>query len=153
MKKSKLTFNTLGFLFIVGVLSGHSAMSQSTLVNVPSTDVVPQKNVYLEFDFSTNYAWERKGAFQTYVPRGVVGLGHDLEAGVNVAYTHLSGVSQPIEVQPNIKWRFFKNEKHGVAASAECILYAPITHRAGNDTFGLCYLVFSKKVNGHYGPR
>lgn len=153
MRKSKSTFTSLSVLFILCLLSCRSAMAQSTLVNVPSTDVVSQKKVYVEFDFVTNYAWERHGSFQSYVPRAVVGVGRDVEAGVNVAYTHVSGVSQPIELQPNIKWRFYQSEKRGVAASLGCVLYAPITHRVGADTFGLCYTVFSKKVNSSYGPR
>jgi hypothetical protein len=128
-------------------------MAQSALLNVPSTDVVPAKKVYLEMDFLTNYAWQRDGSFQNYLPRGVVGVGSNVEIGVNVSYTHISGESQPIEVQPNIKWRFHNNEEKGTAAAVGCILYAPVTHRAGTNTLGQCYVLGSKKLNGNYGPR
>jgi hypothetical protein len=152
MRKYGLTFISLAVLLTYGLLGGRTAMAQSTLVNVPSTDIVAKGHVYVEFDFVTNYAWQRDNSFRSYAPRAVVGVAKNVEAGVNVAYTDGAGV-QPIEVQPNIKWRFFENEKLGLAASAGCILYFPVTHRVGTDTFGLCYSVLSKKINGKYGPR
>jgi len=139
-------------IFLLCFLSGHAVLAQSTLVNVPSTDVVAEKKLYMEFDFITDYAWKREGSFRTYLPRAVVGVAPGLEAGVNVAYTDGAGL-QPIELQPNFKWRFYKNEDKGVAASLGCILYLPVTHRRGADTFGMCYSVLSKKFKGNYGPR
>ena len=128
-------------------------MAQSAIMNVPSTDAVRASQVYLEFDFITSYAWEREHGFQNYIPRVVVGLGKNVEAGVNVSYTRVPGVQQPIEVQPNLKWQFYNNERKGIAAAVGCILYAPITHRVGTNTFGLCYSALSKKFTGNYGPR
>lgn len=152
MSKCKPPFLSIVVVLMCGVLSGQAAMAQSTLVNVPSTDVVAEKKVYLEFDFITNYAWQRESSFRSYVPRTVVGVAHNVEAGVNIAYTDGAGV-QPIEVQPNFKWQFFRNEGKGAAASFGCILYLPVTHRTGTNTFGMCYSVLSKRVNGKYGPR
>src|SRR5947207_704268 len=111
--KKRFLLSIVSFL-ICGLLSGSEALAQSTLANVPSTDVVAEKKVYAEFDFITDYAWRRDG-FRTYVPRVVVGVAPNVEAGVNVAYTDGAGV-QPIEVQPNFKWRFYRNEGKGVAA-------------------------------------
>lgn len=139
-------------LLMFALLSAQQTPAQTTLVNVPSTDVVAEKKVYVEFDFITDYAWKREGSFRTYVPRAVVGVAPNLEAGVNVAFTDGAGL-QPIEVQPNIKWRFYQNEEHGVAGSLGCILYLPVTHRRGTDTFGMCYSVLSKKFSGTHGPR
>ncbi|HEV7395904.1 MAG TPA: hypothetical protein VGN86_05275 [Pyrinomonadaceae bacterium] len=139
----------LSAFFLVGVKTN----GQSTLANVPSSDVVAEKKVYVEFDYISNYAGHRDGGFQSYVPRAVVGVGRNIEVGANVSYTNGFGVPQPLEIQPNVKWRFYQSEAHGTAASLGCILYAPVTHRTGTDTFGLCYSVFSKKLNGSYGPR
>lgn len=47
----------------------------------------------------------------------------------------------------------YANEDNGVSAAAGGILYTPLTHRDGVDTFGLLYTVVSKKVKGAYGPR
>jgi hypothetical protein len=139
---------------VVFCLLAHGpAMAQSTLMNVPSTDVVAARKVYVEMDFLTNYAWQRQGSFQNYIPRTVVGVGRNVEVGVNVSYTHVSGESQPVEVQPNIKWQFYNNEGNGTAAAVGCILYAPVTHRAGTSTFGQCYSVASKQLRGRFGPR
>ena len=135
-------------------IAAYRANAQSTLLNIPSTDVVESRKLYLEMDFLTNYAWQREGSFQNYIPRAVVGLGRNIEAGVNVSFTHVDGgPAQPIEIQPNVKWQFYKNEAHGTAAAAGCLLYAPISHRAGTDTFGFCYGNGSKKLSGRFGPR
>jgi len=127
--------------------------AQTTILNTPSTDVVTSKKVYVEMDFLTNYAWQREGSFQNYIPRVVVGIPGKLEAGVNVSFTHISGQDLPVEVQPNVKWQFYNNEKAGVAAATGCILYTPMNHRAGTDTLGQCYVVGSRQFSGNHGPR
>jgi hypothetical protein len=153
MSLRKTTLLSLAALSLFCLPSQFTVMAQTTLLNVPSTDVVAAKKIYVEMDFLTNYAWQRQGSFQNYIPRAVVGVGHNLEAGVNVSYTRISDEdSQPIEVQPNIKWQFYSNEGKGTAAAVGCILYAPVTHRAGTNTLGQCYAVASKKLS-KYGPR
>jgi hypothetical protein len=142
-------------LFVVAtlLLACSSALGQTAIMNVPSTDVVAAKKVYVEMDFLTNYAWQRQGSFQNYIPRAVVGIDGNLEAGVNVSLTHVSTENSPIEVQPNVKWQFYNNERVGMAAATGCILYTPLTHRRGTDTMGQCYLVGSKQLSGNFGPR
>ncbi|MGQ0761776.1 MAG: hypothetical protein ACT4OT_07150 [Acidobacteriota bacterium] len=148
-RKSLLAFVTL----ILG-LSGQKAIAQSTMMNAPSTDVVVAKKVYLEMDFITNYAWAQgDDRFANYLPRAVVGVGRNVEVGVNVSYTRVPGGGEPIEIQPNAKWQFYNNEAKGVAAAAGCMFFVPITHRAGTDTFAQCYSVASKQFSGNYGPR
>ena len=127
--------------------------AQSTIVNIPSTDVVAAKKVYAEFDFITDYAWDRHNSFQGYTPRAVVGVGHHIEVGVNVAFAHVSGQDSPVEIQPNVKWRFYNNETNGVAASVGCMLYAPVANTAGTNILLHCFTMTSKKFNGLHGPR
>src|SRR5438132_14265055 len=125
MRKPTLVF----FALFVSILICESAMAQSTIMNIPSTDVVASKKVYVEMDFLTNYAWQRQGSFQNYIPRMVVGIARNVEAGVNVSFTHIDGESaQPIEIQPNIKWQFYSNESNSTAASAGCIIYATMNY-------------------------
>jgi hypothetical protein len=151
-RSSALVF--LASLFVFCLSPHQQVVAQSTMVNTPSTDVVDAKRVYLEMDFLTNYAWQREGSFQNYIPRAVVGVGRNVEAGVNVSYTHISdGESQPIEAQPNIKWQVYSNEGNGAAIAVGCILYAPVTHRTGTNTFGQCYSVASIQLPGRFGPR
>ena len=123
-------------------------------MNAPSSDVVASRRLYVEMDFITNYAWQRGDArFANYLPRTVVGIGNDVEVGANVSYIHTPGGGAPIEVQPNAKWQFYNNEGTRVAASAGCLWFVPLTHRAGTDTFAQCYSVFSKRFQGNYGPK
>lgn len=127
--------------------------AQSTLFNIPSTDVVPEKKTYVEFDFISHLESHANGGFQTYVPRIVYGLAKRVEIGTNVAFVDTLAPDQPVEFQPNIKVQFYSNSKTGVSAAAGGILYTPITNRTGVDTFGLLYTVVSKKWSGGYGPR
>ena len=138
---------------LVLFFSPTSIHPQSTINSVPSTDVVSTKDVYLEFDFISNYSHHYNGGFQSYVPRAVVGLGKNVEAGANVVVTDGYGQDQPVEIQPNIKWRFFQNESRSFSASVGCIGYIPVNHRTNSDTFGMCYSVASQRLGGNYGPR
>lgn len=148
-------FRALYITLLVTLLltSFSTAAAQSTIVTVPSTDVVSEKNVYLEFDYISHYANHHESGFQSYVPRAVVGVGHNIEVGANLVYTDGFGVNQPIEIQPDVKWRFYRNESQGMAAAVGIMLYAPVTNRGGTDTFLMPYAVISKKVAGKYGPR
>jgi hypothetical protein len=153
MYTRKITLFLLAWVVLFGLASHRTIVAQSTLVTIPSTDVVSDKNVYLEFDFISHYASHHDGGFQAYVPRAVVGVGHKVEVGVNVVYSDGFGVNQPLEIQPNIKWQFYQNEKQRMSAAVGLMLYAPITHRAGTNTFFMLYALVSKKVAGTFGPR
>src|SRR5882672_8629480 len=134
-------------------LPNGTAVAQSTLFNVPSTDVVAKKKVYLEFDFLSHFESHEDGGFQIYAPRAVFGIGKGVEVGLNVTAVDAFAPDQPIYISPNAKWQFYNNEGNGVAISAGGLLYTPIAHRAGADTFGFVYSVVSKKVKADYGPR
>jgi hypothetical protein len=143
----------LGALCAMTLFDSRTAQAQSTLFNIPSTDVVAPKKTYLEFDFISHLEPHDEGGFQAYVPRAVFGAGRKVEVGVNVAFLDAEAPDQPVELQPNVKYQFYANEDNGVSAAAGGILYTPIRNRAGVDTFGLLYTVVSKKVKGTYGPR
>src|SRR5712691_10206394 len=89
-----------------------TAAAQSTIATVPSTDAAAAKKVYLEFDFISQYANHHESGFQSYVPRVVVGVGHNVEVGANLVYTDGFGVNQPIEIQPGVKWQFYRSEQN-----------------------------------------
>lgn len=130
-----------------------TVVGQSTLFNIPSTDVVAKKRVYLEFDFLSHFESHSDGGFQAYIPRAVVGVGKRTEVGVNVAFADAFLPDQPVEIQPNVKYQLYRNESNGVTVAAGGILYTPIAHRQGTDTFGMIYSVVSKTVPGAHGPR
>ena len=143
----------LGALCAMTLFDTPQARAQSTLFNIPSTDVVAPRRTYLEFDFVSHLEPHDEGGFQAYVPRAVFGVGKKFVAGVNVAFLDAEAPDQPVELQPNVKYQFYANEDNGVSAAAGGILYTPIANRTGVDTFGLLYTVASKKVKGTYGPR
>ncbi len=153
MNQLKTIVTILACCFFAGLFQ-RSVTAQSSIVNAPSADVVPEKKLYVEMDFITNYAWARGDErFATLLPRAVVGIGKNVEVGANFSYTRVPGGGAPIELQPNAKWKFYQNEAKGVAASVGCIWFVPITHRPGTKTFGQCYSVASKQVSGRYGPK
>ncbi|HVN81428.1 MAG TPA: hypothetical protein VMW38_20735 [Terriglobia bacterium] len=156
MMKPVTRFCTLAIAVIL--CTGHAARAQSTIFNIPTTDVVAKGKIYVEFDYLSQIpkvedlpAASPTPRLQVFVPRGVVGLGANVEAGANVSVVHV-GESNNVFLQPNVKWKFFSNEG-GVAASVGGILYTPINHREGVDTYGLVYANLSKKIRQKYGPR
>ena len=138
-------------VLLLGVAS--NATAQSTLFNIPSTDVVAKKKVYLEFDFISHFEDHKDGGFQSYVPRAVVGVGKRTEVGVNVSFLDAFAPDQPVELQPNAKYQLYQNEGKGITVATGGILYLPVTHRVGTDTFGMIYTVVSKQVKASHGPR
>jgi hypothetical protein len=145
--------NFLGLAVVLIAVTGQQAVAQSTLFNIPSTDAVSKGKVYAEFDYFGQMPTGGASRLNIYVPRGVVGVGGGVEAGANVAASHVGGATQWY-FQPNVKWRFAANDDKGVAASAGTVLYTPMNNRSGLDTFGLVYGNVSKKVkSGNYGPR
>lgn len=142
---------TLFWLLLVFALPAVSA--QTVIINAPSTDVVPEKRVYVEFDFLGHLASYQNGGFQAYIPRVVYGLGKGVEIGLNATWTKAATPDQPVELQPTVKWKFYENEKHGVAMSGGATMFITVANRTGADTFGMFYSNVSKKVAGNYGPR
>jgi hypothetical protein len=148
----KAVVMALGVIGAWTIVSGHAAFAQSTIFNIPTTDVVAPKKVYFEFDFVSHLESHDNGGFQSYVPRVVVGIAKGLEVGLNVASTD-SAAPTIVYAQPNIKWQFYTNEKTSVASSVGAIAYTPLRKRDANDTFGLFYGNVSKKFKGNHGPR
>ena len=135
------------------LLPKSAAVAQSTLFNVPSTDVVSKQKVYLEFDFLSHFKSHADGGFQIYAPRAVFESARALNLASTLQPSIRLRQKQPVYISPNVKWQFYNNEKAGVAVSAGGLLYMPIAHRAGADTYGFVYSVVSKKVKADYGPR
>jgi hypothetical protein len=140
----------LVLLVIVSICLATSGMAQSTIFNIPTTDTVATGSVYFEFDYLVQTP-SSGGRLQVAAPRVVVGLGGNVEAGVNVFAYHVPGSTNSY-FQPNVKWKFYSTDT-GVATAVGGLLYTPINNRDGQDTYGLVYANFSKKVQSTYGPR
>lgn len=142
----------LGACLLCGVASAVKVTGQSTIFNIPSTDVESPRKVYLEADFITHFASYADGGYQTYGPRLVVGLPGNTEVGINAFYTRTSP-GEPVDIQPNFKWQFYADEKKGLAAAAGVLFSIPVTRRSAGTTTAMFYAVASKTFPGSYGPR
>jgi hypothetical protein len=139
------------------LLVAQSAMAQSTIFNIPSTDTVANGKVYGEFDLLPQAPGPDMGASTTlFNPRVVIGLPHSVEAGLNFPVYRNSDASPSNAgyIQPNIKWKFYNNDDRGLAADAGVLVNTPLNNRSAQATWSLIYGGLSKKVKaGNYGPR
>jgi len=147
------TMSALGALVLLTLLQTQTTKAQSTIFNIPSTDVVAPKKVYLEFDFLSPFTGHANGGFQLYAPRVALGVAKKVEAGINISVVDTLTPNQPVYVSPNVKFQAYNNESNGVAVAFGGLLYTPIAHRTGADTYGFVYSVVSKKMKGEHGPR
>jgi uncharacterized lipoprotein NlpE involved in copper resistance len=142
MKLTNFSFFILLFIFGLTV----QIKSQQTIFNVPTTDVLEKGKIYLELDASfklNNQQLQRR--FSSFTPRGVVGIGRNVEVGLNLTGNIQPGADSTTLV-PNAKWRFYQNEKNSVSLIAGTNLYIPVRRRAYN--FGTySYLAGSKTFN------
>lgn len=120
--------------------------AQQTIFNVPTTDVLDKKQVYIELDvaFKTNNQ-TAQNKFSSFVPRVVVGVGNNVEVGLNVTGNIQPGTDSTTLV-PTVKWKFYENEKKDLAFIGGTNVYLPVRNRAYNiGTYS--YLATSKTIN------
>jgi hypothetical protein len=136
--------------FVVAAFYGVPA--QSTVFNIPSTDIQTTRRLYVEADFTAHLSSFQSGGYQAYGPRIIYGVNRRVEVGFNAFYTRTSP-SEPVEIQPNVKVQLYKNESKGTAVAAGAVVFVPITQRATNPTRAMIYSVASKSMKGDHGPR
>lgn len=141
----------ISICFIV-LVSMVEVSAQSTILNIPTTDVVESKSAYLEADFIAHFDKLSNGGFQTYGYRTVYGLRKKVELGTNFYFTRSSSPKLN-EFQANAKFRFFGNEKLGLAASVGTQVFIPIRNKTGLKTFSMFYTNASKSFEKLKGLR
>jgi hypothetical protein len=121
-------------------------IGQQTIYNVPSTDVLDKGKVYAELDVSfkpNNQDALRK--FSSFVPRIVVGVGGNVEVGLNLA-GHLHPGPDSTTLVPTVKWKFYQNKEKDFALITGTNFYIPVRNRTHN--FGTySYIAGSKTIN------
>jgi hypothetical protein len=107
-----------------------SSRSQQTIFNVPSADVLDKGKVYFELDasFKPN-SQDAVHKFSTFVPRLVVGIGNNVEVGLNVTGNIQPGADSTTLV-PAVKWRPYHNEKNGWSIVTGANMYIPFRNRS-----------------------
>lgn len=126
-----------------------TAFSQSSLFNIPTTDVMGPGAGYAELDFDAHL---RAGGFRSYGFAAVYGVHKKLEIGLNGYLVNEGGVTSPFELQPNLKWQVYESEAHGLAVSTGAVAYIPVSKKAAGAVASI-YAVASKQFKGKYAPR
>ncbi len=131
------------FLFLITLQL--TIIAQQTIFNVPSTDILDKKQVYIELDaaFKTNNQ-PALSKFSSFVPRVVVGVGNKVEVGLNVIGNVQPG-SDSTTLVPTVKWKFYENEKKDLAFIGGTNVYLPVRNRAYN-IGSYSYLATSKTI-------
>lgn len=124
-------------LALLAILAGTGARvaAQETVFDVPSADMLDRGKIYGELDGTIHHGdWE-----STFTPRVMVGLGHNIEAGVN-----FDGPSAPdlgeLSISPTVKWLAWKSETSGWLFYAGDNVSFPVykrTYDAGNYVYAM----------------
>ncbi len=152
MSSLKSTF--LKTVSVVGfaLASSYGVSAQSTVFNIPSTDVQAARHIYVEADFTAHFSSFESGGYQSYGPRIIYGLNKRMEVGINAFYTNTSP-AEPVEIQPNFKLQLYENEDKGLAVATGTMVFIPVTQRSSSTTRAMVYAVASKNIKGDFGPR
>lgn len=146
-----LNLSVLGLL-IAFVVCVQSVRAQTSIFNVPTTDVLPPEKLYVEADYITRPLSYEKGGFNFFGPTIIYGLRKNVEVGVNFFYTKSSDPDEA-ELQFDAKWQFYNNEERGLQAAVGSVLFIPLKNRETIKTKAVFYTNVSKQIKGKYGPR
>lgn len=133
-------------IFTVGFILTFQINAQQTVFNVPTADILDKSKVYVEVDasFKTNNQ-DALRKFSSVVPRVVVGVGGNIEVGLNLT-GNINPGADSTTIVPTFKWRFYQNKKKDVSLLAGTNFYVPIRNRSYN--FGTyTYLAVAKTIN------
>lgn len=137
---------TAVFALLFSIFLSGSLAAQQTIFNVPSTDVLDRGKVYGELDVAFKIDRGRDvGRFSSFVPRVVVGVGGNVEVGLNVAGNIQPG-SDATALVPTVKYRFYQNGKKDVSVVAGTNVFIPVRNR-GYNIGSYSYVNASKTFN------
>ena len=127
--------------------------AQSSLFNIPTTDVIDKGSTYFEVDFDTHFARPSQDRWQSFGAMTVRGLGKRTEIGVNVYGLRTPEGFEPLELQPNFKFNVYENETNGLAFSTGAVGYLPVTKNLHLKSSVSIYAVASKSFGSEWTPR
>lgn len=127
LPKTTLLKSYLPFLVL---FAASGTYGQQTVFDVPSPDVLDKGKVYFELDGTVRPV----DFLSTFTPRVVVGLGHQIEVGVNLNGLSAPGIGQ-LEISPTVKWRIWDQQSSGWLLYIGDDIFFPVrerTYNAGN---------------------
>ncbi len=114
-------------MLLLAALPFCGAYGQETVFDVPSADILDKGKVYGELDGTIRPV----GGAATFTPRVVVGLGHQIEVGVN-----FNGLAEPttgqLDVSPTVKWKVWKGKDSGWSFYVGDNVFFPVRQRSYN---------------------
>lgn len=126
-----------------------TGLAQQTVFNVPNGDVLERGKVYGELDFTYKHADNSTG----FTPRIVVGIGKQVEIGLNV-----NGLGTPADLQttlsPTLKWKAYDGGKNGLALLVGDDLFVPVQNKrynAGNYVWSEVTKTWERKTRATFG--
>ena len=137
-------------IFLLFTFESHA---QSSLFNIPTADTLTRAERYIEFDFDAHLAPYREGGWQSYGVMGIYGLNNRTELGLNVYATREENGFESVELQPNVKFKAYENEKLGLTVSGGAIGYVPVKGGRLRDTQVSAYAVIGKSFDKQWAPR
>lgn len=115
------------FSLFVALFLATGVHAQETVFDVPSADILDKGKVYFEQDGTVRPT----DLVATFTPRVVVGIGHQIEIGVN-----FDGLTTPVtgelDLSPTIKWRIWAIGNTGWSLYLGDDLFFPVRQRAYN---------------------
>ena len=134
-----------------GVMVAHA---QQTVFNVPTTDVLDKGKVYFELDISAKpNDSDALNKFSSFVPRLVMGAGHNIEFGLNILGNVQPGPDSTTLV-PAFKWRAYSGGDNGWAIVTGDHVYIPVHNKGydiGNHTYVMVQKTFKTKTRIGFG--
>lgn len=148
------TLHTINMFLIVTILAfATTAAAQSAFFNIPTSEVMPKGETYVEFDYDAKLSPFRRGGWQSFGVVIVRGIGRKAEVGVNAYLARSEEGFEPVELQPNFKYQVHNSEDHGTTLSVGAIGYIPLKRRIGSGSFASVYVVGGKKFRSDWAPR
>jgi hypothetical protein len=126
-------------VFVLLAFPAARAYGQETVFDVPSADVLDQGKVYGELDGTVRPVDPQA----TFAPRVVVGIGHQIEIGMNFDGLRVPTLEQ-LDISPTVKWRPWKSKTSGWSFYVGDDLFFAVrrrTYNAGNYS----YAAFAKQ--------
>ena len=140
-------------LLTIVILSGLNSHAQSSLFNIPTTDVLDKDSTYIEVDLDAHPSGNAEDRWQSFGAMTIRGVGKRSEVGLNIYATRTSEGFEPLELQPNFKFNIYQNEARGFAFSTGATGYLPLTRRLHRDASVSIYAVASKTFKANWTPR
>lgn len=127
--------------------------AQSSLFNVPTTDILERGETLLEADLEVGFSSSSDRRWQSYGGMAIQGVSRRVEIGINAYAIRTANGWEPSEIQPNVKLKVYEGEQNGISIAAGAIGYIPVSrhfHRIANFSV---YAVASKEFANAKAPR